>query len=114
VTDDHPDRPPDWLLPWSDFEIMVVTFAFLVDIDAYRDGGASVHIRLDTAFSLTDAQGATWRLVPSEGWEPLAPLLGLRGAHIETAHAWDSGHMRVVFTEGWLIESGPDPHYSMG
>lgn len=101
-----------WDLPISGYEVLQITFAYPVDIVAYGDGGATACMRVEGEFQFSNAKGGQSCLDASgEHWEELTPLLSLRHDRVATAHASETGRLRVEFASGSRIEAGPSEMY---
>jgi len=103
-----------WNLPIVGFEVLNVTFGFMIDITACGDAGATSSLRLEGPFELTDPDRGTVRLDASgDAWEDLAAVLALRHERIAaaTAISTDASTLRVQFSSGCVLSAGPHPQY---
>jgi len=106
-----PDEGP-WELPIEGYEVLMVTFAFPIDIVAYGDAGACAQIRLAGEFRLTEpGRAARFFDASKQPWEELTAVLSLRRDRIKSAIAGMDAQLNVVFDSGVLIEAGPDGSY---
>lgn len=104
-----------WDLPLNGFEVLLVTFAYPIDLVAYADGGASATIRFEGAFELVQQDGTRISLdAASNSWEELSPVLSLRHDRLRSLRADESARLVVAFESGRVIEAGPGPRYETG
>lgn len=71
---------------------------------------ASVDLRLETPFTLRQADGVE-RLTDPDEPEQLAPLLTLVGRWIETVTVTQRAELLATFSDGTVIYAGPDTRY---
>jgi hypothetical protein len=95
-----------WKLPIEAFEVLQITFAFLVDITAYGDEGVAAKIRLEGPFTFATADSELKEVDATQPWENLGLLFCLRRDRIETAVASEQGDLDIRFLSGSRLTAG--------
>ena len=101
-----------WDLPIQGYEVLQITLAFLVDVVAYGDGGATATIRFEGDFRFTEPGRESQFLdVSEQRWEDLTAVLSLRHDRVQSARVSESGQLVVEFASGRGLEAGPNQAY---
>ena len=99
-------------MPVVGFELLAVTFAYVLDIVAYGEEGVALLIRVENRFRFDHPDGTSREFdVSSDPWEALAPVLALRHDGLHSALARPDGTMAVQFASGHRISAWPHPDY---
>ncbi len=98
-----------WALPIEGFEILMIVFAFPIDIVAYGEGGSSGRIRLAGAFKFSEPDGRIRDLdAEHQAWQELAVLLTLRHDKITSVTVTETAQLVVTLDSGRSLTAEPD------
>ncbi|HME01468.1 MAG TPA: DUF6188 family protein [Solirubrobacteraceae bacterium] len=98
-----------WDLPVQGFEVLMIVFAFPLDIVAYGNGGSDVTIRFGGRFTLTQPDGHRHELdAEQQSWQELAVVLALRHEKLASATASEAARLDVKLESGWALRAEAD------
>jgi hypothetical protein len=100
-----------WDLPVGGYEVLEITFAYSLYIQAHGDDGATCTIGLAGEFNFVDPGGQHVFDVSRRPRDELASILGLRHDRLESVHATPAGDLAVAFASGRRLQAGPSPMY---
>lgn len=102
------DSAPPWELRVAGFTVQTIEFhGCLLTVVAYGAGRDRLRLTLSGPFRLR-AGGAELELNAEKDWQPLAPILSLRGDQITEASVSADSALRVQFASGKQIEAADD------